>query len=309
MAYKVKSFVSFVSSAYLSLWILPLKFLFDINFISFGFLSTLFLDLIDLLNGKCQHCSLSKKQVLFKIETGKKYRFSKNSLEEDNNKNIETKLSAKVASKQFCSSKHLKHELKKTTPLNVLSPQFHEGKQKISNHDPMTYRPGEDLFTLHEETPSSVRYPVEYQVKDQLDNSAIEDPVEGQSYGHNQKELLNSSKFSENFNGVRDNVLSPISTEQEDALSYLSFTSSSMSALIEEYGSKTSRINGSIEDIERNLVKLNKQKERLEKHRNKCNELNKRRNDSQEKQDSQTDDNEIKKASTHSSIITNGLEL
>ena len=129
-------------------------------------------------------------------------------------------------------------------------------------------------------------------------NSTFEDPTEEQSCGHCHKELISSTKFSENFNGFRDNVVSPISTEEEDTLSYLSFTSSSMSA--EDMSS--------IEDIERNVVKLNKRKARLAKHRNKRHELNGRGHNSQGNPDN-APNKEVKKVSTHSSMITNRLEM
>ena len=188
---------------------------------------------------------------------------------------------------------------------NIESDYTNEITTKISNSCQIKNRCSTDLLILHENGPSCVT-PSEHFIELQSQSSNTEQPLHDDPGSSSKVDLLNSCNDNQINNRLGDNYVCSIVEEYEDNPSYSSEPSSSMSALIEEFGLRSSRMNRSIEDMERNMIKLNNRKSRLLKYRNKRKQKNSR---SDEIQINSNDVKEDKKVSSHAFMISSGLEI
>jgi len=211
---------------------------------------------------------------LLEIDIAKNHPTSFKSLEGNYERNFQMETSFEMMSKLPLSRKHLEHEKKKLLLKNIESDYANEITTKISTS--------------------------------QSQSSNTEQPLHDDPGSCSKVELLNSCNDNQINNRLGENYVCSIVEEYEDNPSYSSEPSSSMSALIEEFGLRSSRMNRSIEDIERNLIKLNNQKSRLLKYRNKRKQKNSR---SDEIQINSNDVKEDKKVSSHAFMISSGLEI
>ena len=305
MLRKFKNFVRNVVSACTSLRVDPMKFLYYIIFVLISVLMTLLLDFIDYLNGTLKITSEFRKRLLLEIDITKNHPISVKSLERNCDRNVQRETSFEITSKLPHSRKHLEHEKENLLHKSFGSDQASKITTKMSYRCQTGNPCGTNLLILHEDAPSYTS-PSGHLMEFQSQNSDTEQLLHEEPNRCYKGEVLSSSKDNQISNGLGGNVVCPVAEQDDDGRSYSSEPSSSMSALIEEFGLRGSRMNRSIEDIERNLIKLNNRKSRLHKYRNKRNQKN-LKND--EIHVNSADVKEDKKMSSHASLISSGLEM
>ena len=305
MLRKIQGFIINIVSGCTSLWAVPMKFLYYVIFVLISVLITLSLDFIDYMNGKLTITSEFRKRLLLEIDIAKNNQTLIKSLEGNYERNVQMETSFEMMSKLPLSRKHLEHEKGELSLKSFESDNANEITTKMSYGCQIRNRCSTNLHIMYENGPSSVTNSERF-IEFQSQISNTEQPLHREPSSCSKGELLSTCNDNQVNNRLGDNVVCSVAEEYEDNRSYSSELSSSMSALVEEFGLRGSRMNRSIEDIERNLIKLNNRKSRLHKYRNKRKQKNSR---SDEIQIDSNDVKEDKKMSSHASMISSGLEI
>ena len=246
------------------MWALPIKIFFNINFVTFGIFGTIIFDIIETVTWILNNDYTIHEEIQF-------FPDSNGALE---------KRSTTIS----CTSMKDQSSIERMCIMNGIKPNIATSPSLLRKRKVISCPPHKNLFIVHEEDPNGIHASnliLEGNRITFIRHNRQEAKISLFPYPRENKILL--LNHFEGLNGSSHNYMVPIPEMEE----HICTNSPMLTSSLGEDGRKHltgGGITNSMEDIERNLIKLNNQRARLEHLRSKSGGLKEKETNGQKKQ-------------------------